>query len=132
MPTVVLLPLCLLLQAKPAFAYIDPGTGSAIIYVITALVVSIYFAIRGLYYHLTEVAFRSRHKYQKCHIALHSEDPRYEITFLPVIRALAEKGTELTYFTMYERDDSFEALPALVNHRRIAPGMLGYAYLNRR
>jgi hypothetical protein len=31
---------------------------------------------------------------------------------------------------MYERDTSFEPLPAGVIHRAIAPGMVGYAYLN--
>jgi hypothetical protein len=119
-----------LTYGEPALAYIDPGTGSALVYVITALVVSIYFAIRAVYYRLVELVFRSRYKNQKCDLAIHCEDPRYEITFLPVVRALAEQGVELTYFTMYERNDSFEPLPSLVTHQAVAPGMIGYSYLN--
>lgn len=119
-----------LLHASPAMAYIDPGTGSALIYVISGIVLSIYFAARGAYYRLIEWAFRIRHKDQRCAIALHCEDPRYEITFLPVIKALALRGMDLTLFTMYERDCTFEALPEGVTHRAIAPGMVGYAYLN--
>src|SRR5690606_23342065 len=60
----------------------------------------------------------------------HCEDPRYEITFLPIIAALSRRGICSTFFTMYERNGSFESLPANVVHRVIAPGMVGYAYLN--
>lgn len=120
----------LALTAQPAAAYIDPGTGSALFYVVTGLLVSAYFAVRGLYYRAVELLFRMRHRDQRCDFAIHCEDPRYETTFLPVIRALAARGIDLTLFTMYERDASFEALPAGVTHRAIAPGMVGYAYLN--
>jgi hypothetical protein len=119
-----------LLCARPAAAYIDPGTGSALVGVVTAVVVSVYFAVRALYFRIAELVFRARYRHQKCGLAIHCEDPRYEITFLPVIRSLAERGVELTYFTMYERDGSFEPLPSSVTHRSIAPGMVGYAYLN--
>lgn len=122
--------LLLVLQAATAAAYIDPGTGSALFYVVSGLVVSIYFAVRGLYYRVFEVIFRVRHKEQRCDLAIHCEDPRYEITFLPVLEKLVQRGIEPTFFTMYERDASFEPLPEKVTHRAIAPGMVGYAYLN--
>lgn len=114
----------------PVFAYIDPGTGSALVYVISGVVISLYFAMRGLYLRLREAVARGAARYEKCCIAIHGEDPRYEITFLPVIHCLAERGVDVTYFTMYERDDSFDPLPAGVKHRSIPPGMVGYAYLN--
>src|SRR5690348_2378894 len=122
--------LALLVHATPAAAYIDPGTGSALFYVVTGIVVSVYFAVRGLYYRLVEFAFRIRHQDQRCRVAVHGEDPRYESTFLPLLRELSALGVECTYFTMYERDSSYEPLPAGVAHRAIAPGMVGYAYLN--
>jgi hypothetical protein len=118
------------LYAAPAQAYIDPGTGSAIFYVVTGLVISLYFVIRGFYYRIVEFLFRFRFKSQKSKLAIHSEHPRYEITFLPVIRALADRNIELTYFTMYERGDSFEPLAPQVTHQSIPPGLVGYSYLN--
>jgi hypothetical protein len=124
----VLANVCLL--SPPAHAYLDPGTGSALVYVITGIVVSLFFAARGLYYRLSELAFRRGHKHQKCTLAIHSEDPRYEITFLPVVRALCEDGVELSLFTMYERDGTFEVLPKGVTHHVIPPGLVGYTYLN--
>lgn len=114
----------------PVFAYIDPGTGSALLYVITGVFVALYFAARGLYYRVVELIFRGRHKRQKCTVAIHCEDPRYEITFLPVLQILAQDQRDITFFTMYPRDDTFEALPKGVDHCEIAPGMVGYAHLN--
>ena len=118
------------LYSPPAYAYLDPGTGSALVYVIMGLVLSFYFAGRGLYHKTLELIFRVRFKHQKCNLAIHSEDPRYEDTFLPIIRALARSNTELSYFTMYERGDSFEPLPPQANHRSIPPGLVGYSFLN--
>jgi hypothetical protein len=129
-PLRALVALWLLLQSTPAAAYIDPGTGSALFYVVTGLIVSIYFALRGLYYRAIELAFRVRHKDQRCELAIHCEDPRYEITFLPIIRELVQRGLSPTFFTMYERDSSYEQLPAGVTHRPIPAGIVGYAYLN--
>ena len=60
--------------SSSAHAYIDPGTGSALFYVITGLILSVYFAVRGLYYRVVEFLFRVRHKGQKCTVAIHCED----------------------------------------------------------
>ena len=113
-----------------AQAYIDPGTGSALFYVISGLIVSVYFAVRGLYYRAVEFLFRVRQKGQVCTVAIHCEDPRYEMCFMPVVRGLAERGITPTLFTMYPRGESFAELPKGVTHQVIAPGMMGYAYLN--
>jgi hypothetical protein len=128
--TVAFFALVLLLQAQPALAYIDPGTGSALFYVVSGIVVSIYFAIRSFYYRSLDFLFRIRHGEHRCELAIHSEDPRYEIIFLPLLKALVKLGVQPTLFTMYERDGSLEPLPAGVTHRSIATGMMGYAYLN--
>ena len=128
--TIAVLALWFLIDARPAEAYIDPGTGSALFYVITGLVVAVYFGVRGLYYRAIDFVFRMRRHDQRCDVAVHCEDPRYEITFLPVIRAMCARGIKPTLFTMYERDASFEPLPAGVIQRSIPPGMVGYAYMN--
>lgn len=120
----------LLLVPRSAAAYIDPGTGSALFYVVAGIVVSIYFAVRGAYYRLIDLLFRVRYRDQKCEIAVHCEEPRYEITFLPIIRKICASGTKVAFFTMYPRDDSYAALPEFVVHRELSPGMVGYAYLN--
>ena len=95
-----------------------------------SLSVRSYFAVRGLYYRLLGGIFSIRHRHQRCSIAIHCEDARYENTFLPIMRHLVARGLKPTFFTMYERDGSFEALPMGVLHHVISPGMVGYAYLN--
>ncbi|MDR2332933.1 MAG: CDP-glycerol glycerophosphotransferase family protein [Burkholderiaceae bacterium] len=118
------------LYALPAFAYIDPGTGSAIFYVVSGIVVSIYFALRSAYYRIFEYIFTIGKKDQQCEIAIHCEDPRYETTFLPIISNLIGMGMGVTLFTMYTRDESFVKLPSEVTVISIPPGMLGYAFVN--
>lgn len=120
----------LLLHTAPAAAYIDPGTGSALFYVVTGIVVSVYFAMRSLYYRAIELLFRVRHQDQKCDVAIHCEDPRYETTFLPILRAMNARDIDVTLFTMYQRDDSFEPLPEGISHSPIPAGMIGYSILN--
>lgn len=119
-----------MIRSYLTLAYIDPGTGSALVYVVLGLLVSAYFALRSLYYRVLELVLRSRVKHKPCELAVHSEHPRYETTFLPILRALASKGLRVTYFTMYERGASFEPLPDNVEHQPIAEGMVGYALLN--
>lgn len=119
------------MSAFPLLAYIDPGTGSALFYVVASIVVSAAYGARAAYYRLTESFGRRRASPVHCNLAIHSEDPRYELTFLPVLRALAERGIETTYFTMYARDDSFEPLPPGILHRPIPEGLLGYSVLNQ-
>jgi hypothetical protein len=120
----------LVLHSAPAAAYIDPGTGSALFYVVTGIVVSLYFALRSFYYRAIDLLFRIRRQDQSCDIAIHCEDPRYETTFLPILRAMNVRGIDVTLFTMYLRDNSFEPLPEGISHSAIPEGMIGYSILN--
>jgi hypothetical protein len=119
-----------MIPSHVTLAYIDPGTGSALVYVVLALLVSAYFALRGLYYRVLELVLRSGFRYKRCELAVHSEHPRYETTFLPILRALSARGLRVTYFPMYERSELFEPLPSGVEYQPIAEGMVGYARLN--
>lgn len=118
------------LYGADAMAYIDPGTGSALLYVIAGVFVSLYFGVRGLWHQLLDSLFRLRFRAQSAELAIHCEAPRYETTFLPIVAELARGSVQVTFLTMYERDSSFDQLPAGVIHRAIAPGMMGYSYLN--
>src|SRR5688572_21411354 len=95
----------LLIDVNSTAAYIDPGTGSALFYVITGLVVAIYFSIRGLYYRALDLILRVRRSDHVCEVAIHCEAPRYEATLLRLAESLARAGIASTFFTMYERDD---------------------------
>lgn len=122
--------LAIFLYPRPAYAYLDPGTGSALVYLVTGVVVSAYFLARSTYHRLLELLLRGRFEAPRADIVLHSEDRRYETTFIPIIRALAKRSVEVSYITMYERDASFEPLPPQAQHQAVAPGIIGYSFLN--
>lgn len=123
--------LLVLLVPSQSYAYIDPGTGSALFYLISGLVVSAYFGIRGLYFRLLNSIFRFRFRHQSCGLAIHCEDPRYESTFIPILEEIVgQSEIDITFFTMYERGATMPSLPNGVEHKIIPPGLIGYAYLN--
>lgn len=122
--------LALFLSPRTAHAYLDPGTGSALVYVVSGLVVSGYIVTRGLYHRALELLLRRRFGRHRSDIVIHSEDRRYETTFMPILRALAKRGIEVSYMTMYERDTTLEPLPEGVTHQAIPPGLVGYSFLN--
>ena len=49
---------------------------------------------------------------------------------MPILDELSRLGRYVSYFTMYERDETFTKLPESVLHHSIPPGLLGYSYLN--
>lgn len=115
-----------------AHAYIDPGTGSAIVYVIIGLVASALYFLKGIFYRILDlVSSRSTRRHVEHNIAIHSEGKQYDLVFLPIMRHLSELGLDYTYFTMYERDDTCEPLPDDASHVSIAPGLIGYSFLNK-
>jgi hypothetical protein len=122
--------LTILLSVKPVYAYIDPGTGSTLVYIITGIVVAIFFTAKGLFYKLIDFFSLKKIKQEECCIAIHSESPRYDITFLPIMRYLSMLNADYTYFTMYERNDIFEKLPNGAKHKVLKPGIVGYSFLN--
>ncbi len=130
--TVVCLALVLLLQAQPAAAYIDPGTGSALFYVISGIVVSIYFGIRGLYHRLVSFFLRIRQREQRCELAIPlRRSALRDRSSCRWPETLVKRGIEPTLFTMYERDSVVRAAaggshPSSPSRRAWS----GYAYLN--
>lgn len=115
----------------PVHAYIDPGTGSVLLYVITGTVASLFFAIKGLFYRVADLVSGRKIARDEAFVAIHSEDRRYENTFVPIMHELTKLGVPYTYYTMYERDERCLPLPEDAKHKAIAPGLLGYAFLNK-
>jgi hypothetical protein len=120
----------ILISVKPVYAYIDPGTGSTLVYIVTGIVVAVFFTAKGIFYKLIDFLSLKKNKQEECYIAIHSESPRYDITFLPIMRHLSRLNADYTYFTMYKRDGTFEELPKGAKHKEIKPGIVGYSFLN--
>ena len=91
-----------------AFAYLDPGTGNALIYVALSLLGAGFYFIKGLFYKFVK---RKRNTQQVgeinnnpgssyTSIVLFSEGKAYWNTFKPIIEKLLEKEQPFTYYTM--------------------------------
>ncbi len=104
-----------LLAAAPAEAYLDPGSGSMLLYALAGLVAVVAHWATGLYHRLSgSLAARgasSNGRSDRFELVFYSEGGQYWDVFAPVIDALSNKGVACTYFTSDANDPglSYEA-----------------------
>ncbi len=97
-----ILVLYFLLGAAPAHAYLDPGTGSLLLYALVGIATTLLFALRNLWYGLKGKALLSRSVSVSAalpDVVFHSEGGRYWQVFQPVIAALEAEGVACAYVT---------------------------------
>ena len=94
-----------------AFAYLDPGTGSLLLYAIIGIASSVIFALRSFWYVLIELFFSQRGEKIETNempdVVFHSEGGKYWHIFQPVIAALLEKQIACAYITPDRNDPAF-------------------------
>lgn len=128
--------LFLLLAPVPTFAYLDPGTGSLLLYAIVGVATSVAFALRNLWYRILDLFSAGRTKKYSADlpdIVFHSEGGRYWQVFEPVVAALDAKGIPCAYVTPDPKDPAFAFSR---DHRALTaihPGneMMTIAFMNR-
>ena len=94
-----------------AFAYLDPGTGNALIYVLLSLGGAAIYVVKNIFYKITG----SHKKRNKGTISIQNENNNYSAennivlfnegriywnTFKPVVEALIRRKASFTYYTM--------------------------------
>lgn len=116
--------LAVLISARPAWAYMDPGSGTALLYVIISVLSTLYFLARGFFYR-----FRGAGKPPAVHVGgkqgiiLLSEGKNYQYTFRPVVEALLAHETPFRYLTMDLDDPLLELEHPLMDVRYIGDGL---------
>ena len=122
-----------LLLASPAYAYLDPGTGSLLLYAIVGIAATVLFAIRNLWYTLKGKVFLAGAASVSTglpDIVFHSEGGNYWQVFEPVIASLSREGIACAYVTPDPADPGLSSeLPHLKAFR---PGgnMATIAWMN--
>lgn len=94
--------LCFLLAACPVHAYLDPGTGSLLLYALVGIATTLLFALRNLWYGLQGRALLSRSVSVSTglpDVVFHSEGGKYWQVFQPVIAALEGDDVACAYVT---------------------------------
>ncbi len=127
----------LLIAPYYAFAYLDPGTGSLLLYAVIGIASSIIFALRNLWYRMIEFFFSKKsggttEKKALPDIVFHSEGGKYWQVFKPMIQELLKRNIECAYITPDKTDEGLLFAKENTLYRPINPGkeMMTISYLN--
>lgn len=111
-----------------AFAYLDPGTGNALIYVILSLAGAALYFVKGLFYKLTgnKQAKSSQPGFSGKDIVIFSEGKSYWNVFRPVVEKLIEKKQPFSYLTMDIDDPCLLIDDDYMDNQLIGDGHVAY------
>ncbi len=114
-----------------AYAYLDPGTGNALIYVFLSLLGAGTYFIKGFLYRITksksEEADTNKAGYSKKDIVIFSEGKMHWNTFKPIVESLLKKQQSFHYYTMDIEDPCLMIANRLMDNRYIGDGTGAYA-----
>jgi len=100
--------------------YIDPGTGGVIINFLIAIVTSIVYFFRKLFFKKMNFDL-----IKKSEISLFSEGNQYKNTFLPIVNELIDRRIHFNYYTLDYKDDILEIESEFINSKFLGLGFLG-------
>lgn len=92
------------------FLYLDPGTGSLLLYSLIGIATTLAFALKGVFYNFKDRLFNKGSKtivQQKYGIVFHSEGGKYFHVFKPIIEELCNKKVPSVYITPDKEDTAF-------------------------
>ena len=121
-----------------AYAYLDPGTGNALIYVALSLLGAFFYFIKGLFYKFVKQKnepLADEGKENKDNgsdyssIVIFSEGKNYWNTFKPIVEKLIEKETPFSYYTMDIEDPCLTIDNTIMDNRYIGDGHVAYSIM---
>ena len=117
-----------------AYAYLDPGTGNALIYVALSLVGAVFYFVKGFFYKVikrkeeqSETQADSKDADNHHSLVIFNEGKAYWNTFKPVVEALLKKKQPFTYYTMDLEDPCLTIASRLMDNRYIGDGNMAYS-----
>ena len=127
---------CLLLTifSEPAFAYLDPGSGSMLITALVGLLATLLFFVKGLYYKARRSVFGLFGKTAEDDrvgqaLVFYSEGRYYWSTFKPLLDELISRRVQCLYLTSDEEDPGLLYSSEFLSTKYIGIGTKAYAYL---
>ena len=113
--------------------YLDPGTGSLLLYAIVGITTTVLFALRGFWYSLRSKLFLGKKGAVKemPDLVFQSEGGKYWQVFQPVLKALDKYDIKYGFVTSDKNDPVFTS--GLKNVVAICPGkeLMTLSYMNR-
>ncbi len=88
--------------SAPAYAYLDPSTGSALIYALIALVTSAFYTLKSIIYRIWPTTENIGVAAPNCGypVIVLSEGAQYRDTYIGILDALCDKNIEYLYITL--------------------------------
>ena len=117
----------------PAYAYLDPGTGSMLLSALIGIFATAFFAIKAIYYKLAAFflsLFGIKIEKNEQDLVFYSEGGNYWTTFKPILIALDKMEVEAVYLTSSSEDPGLSYCFSHIKTRYIGKGNKAYAYLN--
>ncbi len=116
------------------YAYIDPMSGSAIIYFLLGIGATIFFALRGLFYRfknlITGNGFIKQGSIEDHDIVFYSEGRQYWHVFSPVLKALDKMNIQSIYLTSDREDPGLDCDFKYVKTQYLGNSTTSFIYLN--
>lgn len=124
----------LALFITPSFAYLDPGTGSMLVYFLLGIFATLLYSIKGFFYKLKSLLTGTKANKDLREvpeeILFYSEGGHYWNVFLPIVKEFEKMSIKTAYYTSKEDDP---ALMADFEHLRaefIGGGLEAFVILN--
>jgi hypothetical protein len=124
------------LEARPAHAYLDPGTGSALVCVLMSVAAAAAYMLRGAVYAVRArlrrtdpegaAAGADAFRNEDGDIVLFSEGRDYWLTFKPVIEALLERNARFRYLSMDVEDPALAIDDPRMDSRYVGSGAMAF------
>lgn len=112
-----------------ALAYLDPGSGNALVYLVVSLAGACLYFVKGLFYKVQsffgkEPRVRAT---QGAEVILFSEGPAYWFTFKPLIEELISRKIPFQYMTLSVDDPALKIDNPLMQSKFMGYGAAAYA-----
>lgn len=127
--------LLLLITPTPLFSYIDPMSGSTILYVLFALAATLFYTLIGVFYRFKNMlagrGFSSEESFDNTEIVFFSEGRQYWNVYLPVIRALEKKKINCAYVTADPSDPALDYHSSHMQTKALGTMNSAMAFMNQ-
>ncbi len=118
-----------------AYAYLDPGSGSMLLYFVMGVLASIIYYLKGVAFKIVSIVKGGRvdkklNDLTGVDILFHSEGGQYWNVFLPIIEELEKRGVRSAYYTSSKDDPGLKSNFKKLRTAYIGGGLSAYALLN--
>lgn len=118
----------LLFIAFPAFAYLDPGSGNALVYLLVSLFGAVTYFLKSAFYRVLGFLRGEKFEAQKNdEIVIFSEGKSYWLTFKPIIEEFTKRNIPFTYLTMDVRDPALTIEHDCMHSKYVGDGTSGFS-----